>query len=173
MTTLTHMTGSAPATFNQQPWDERKAFLGTTSEAAFEDYARNEGIRFERLGMDRESPLNYRSLHPYLSMRPDYICQRDKSFFCEVKSVGRDAIIKIKTISLEVARVWATWHPVSIFVWDSARQQCTMPSLADVMKTIRDLRLTTQLFDDGNPYYGLPASRFTWMRLTIQQSEAA
>lgn len=173
MTTLTHMTGSTTATFNQQPWNERKAFLGTTSEAAFEDYARNEGIRFERLGMDRESPLNYRSLHPYLSLRPDYICQQEKPFFCEVKSVGRDAVIKLKTISLEVLRMYATWHPVNIFVWDSVRRQCTMPGLAEIMKAIRDLRLTTALFDDGNPYYGVPAERFKWQALTGERVATA
>jgi len=38
------------ATFHDSDWKTRKAFLGHTSENAFEQYCRKEGIQFEHFG---------------------------------------------------------------------------------------------------------------------------
>ncbi len=176
MTSSAITTNHAPATFNEAGWQERKRFLGNTAEEAFEIVAAAKGIAFERLGMDRQSPLTYRNLHPYITKRPDYLCQRaGKSYFMEVKGTGTDGVVKIKLDSLEVGRFWSTLHPVNFFLFDSTRKQWAIIDIDEVLAIIHRNRLTTTCFNDGNQFYPVPRDCFSWQQMpdTAANQQAA
>ncbi|AJE04672.1 hypothetical protein [Geobacter pickeringii] len=153
--------------FNTRPWDERTAYLGTTAEQAFETVAAHLGIALERLGMDRESPLKYNALHPFLRQRPDYVAQtsNDGPFFVEVKGSGSDGVVKIKLDSIETAQHWQLLHRVKFFVFDSARKLYATMWLDDLRATIKRDKIVAACFSDGNQYHPVPRTLFKWHRL--------
>lgn len=149
-------------TFNQQKWQQRKYYLGNTSETAFEIIAHREGIALERFGQSEESPLKYFRLHTYMRTRPDYICQKDnETFFIEVKGVGSDGVLKLKLDSLEGATYWSTIHPLHFFIYDSARKLFTKVSLPYLRKMTKKI-LPQSFPDDGKLYYPFPVNLFKW-----------
>jgi len=153
------------ATFNKEDWKTRKAYLGHTSEAAFEQYCRKEGIQFEHFGQKSESSLDYKTLSIYLRTRPDYICQRgSETFFVEVKGVGRDGILKIKLESIIGAPYWATLLPLKIFVYDSARKKCSLCSF-DHLKRKLTIREPERFESDRKLYFPIAISEFAWVTI--------
>ncbi len=55
--------------FNQTSWNERKKFLGQTSENSFELFCKREGINFEHFGFKSESNLDYKIIPVYVRTR--------------------------------------------------------------------------------------------------------
>lgn len=148
--------------FNQQNWKARKAYLGHTSENAFEQYCTKEGILFEHFGQNQESFLDYKVLSVYLRTRPDYICQRgNESFFVEVKGVGRDGILKIKLESIVGIPFWDTLLPVKIFVYDSSRKKCSFFPFSNLKQKLT--KNDPQRFDnDSKLYFPVLINEFSW-----------
>jgi len=151
--------------FNQRDWKERKGYLGHTSEMAFETFCKKEGILFERFGQRTESSLDYKNLSIILRMRPDYICQKvDESFFVEVKSVGRDGILKVKLESLEGITFWDSLLPVKIFIYDSVKKRVSF--FAYKWLRVKLYHVDIDRFEsDLKPYFPLSIREFAWHEL--------
>ena len=153
------------ASFSEQNWRERKAYLGHTSEKAFEEYCLREGITYERFGYHEDSMLDYKYLPLYVRIRPDYIAQSGpETFFVEVKGVGKDGIIKLKIESLEGLTYWSLLLPVKIFVYDSSRKRASLTTL-DEVKT-KFTRIYPERFTSGMKlFYPIPIQEFAWLTL--------
>lgn len=149
-------------TFNQNNWQQRKYYLGNTSETAFEIVAHREKIHFERFGQSEESKLTYYLLHTYIRTRPDYICQKDKeTFFIEVKGMGADGILKVKLDSMEGATYWSTIHPLHFFIYDSVKKRFAKAALITLKEKAKKI-LPQPFPEDGKLYYPFPANLFKW-----------
>lgn len=150
------------STFHEKDWKTRKAYLGHTSENAFEQYCRKESIKFEHFGQKNESPLDYKLLNVYVRTRPDYICQQEgKAFFVEVKGVGRDGVLKIKFDSIVSLPFWDTHLPVKIFVYDSTRKRCSLFPLVTLKQKFT--RLDPRRFEnDLKIYFPVSIDEFSW-----------
>lgn len=148
-------------TFNQKSWNDRKGYLGHTSENAFEVFCRKEGIAFEHFGFKDESSLNYAFIPTYVRTRPDYICQQNaETFFVEVKAVGRDGIIKIKHEGVIGMPFWNMLLPLKLFIYDSTRKKYSFFSFNLLkQKLTKD---EPQRFEDNKLYFPVSITNFTW-----------
>jgi hypothetical protein len=150
------------STFNQQSWIDRKAFLGHTSENAFEIFCKREGIVFEHFGQKTQTLLDYKTIPIYVRTRPDYICQRENEcFFVEVKGVGKDGILKIKLDAVVSFPFWDVHLPVKIFVYDSARKKYSFFSF-DLLKQKLTKHDPERFVNDKKMYFPISVYEFTW-----------
>jgi hypothetical protein len=148
--------------FSQQNWKERKAYLGHTSENAFEVFCKKEGITFEHFGFKSESLLDYKTIPVYVRTRPDYICQKEnENFFVEVNGVGKDGIIKIKIDAVVGIPFWEMLLPVKIFIYDSTRKKYSLFPFSMLKRKVT-MNDPQRFESDRKIYFPIGVNEFTW-----------
>jgi hypothetical protein len=105
--------------FKDQTFNTRFGTMGDIAELAYEKWADDYEIRWDRFGFNRPRS-NMFKWPAYIRYTPDYITH-DR--LVEVKGCGRDGLAKIKNENIEALNSWNEWMPVWIFIWNSSEKR--------------------------------------------------
>lgn len=150
--------------FGDMKFRERFARLGDDAEAAFESYADDVGILYQRYGFNRPPLTKYRYINEFVRNTPDYMAQYKKElFFIECKGTIYDHV-KIKPDQLRVLENWHMYEKVIVSVYNSRKKQVTFLSLDEIKQLSQGLPIHT-FQSDNKEYWEIPV---TWNRLITE-----
>lgn len=137
--------------FHQQSWGDRFAKMGDQAEGVFEGSTSNGYVHY---GLSRP-PINMGKLPEFLRYTPDYL-QHDR--LVEVKGLGRDQVLKVKTEQIRALNEWDEKYPVDVFIYDSANNRYTQVSLLELRELI-GAHAEIQQFPEGKSAWFMPVGK--------------
>lgn len=140
--------------FHERPFAARYAAMGDRAESAFEALH----PKAHRLGLNRPA-LNMSKMTAEMRYTPDYMTE-DGAFEIMGFSSRGNAALKLKCEKLDALLAWNLLMPVSLWVFDSARNRCWSAPVrqwADACHVHAE-----RLFfpDNLRPYWNLPMGKF-------------
>lgn len=144
------------------PYDQRmKNGAGELAEKAFEDYAKQRGIRYVRYGFNQPD-IYFQALPEFLRLTPDFACTfKSKAFLVECKGAGRSRFVNIKTRDMSGLKLWSELSSVYFFINDTDRRRVSMIDFNDVHNHLSEFEIDAWE-NDGNTFYKVPKTFFTW-----------
>lgn len=150
--------------FGSLGWTSRLAQLGDTAEAAFEDYAKQHIISYDRYGFNRPPLTKFHYLNEFIRNTPDYVAQWNKKlFFVECKGTAHNHV-KLKPDQLTVLSEWAGYEPLIIFIYNSKTRQVSWMTLKEALTLGSTLPVKT-FSSDNKAYWEIPVE---WNRTIAQ-----
>lgn len=147
--------------FENAPFNERKKYLGDTSEAAFETWANKNGIPFARMGFLRPA-IKLFKVDERLRLMPDYICEGKDITLVEVKGCGNEGL-KIKLESLDVMGFWNdNFHKVLLFIYNSSTKKCSFVDWEEMDFLTVNKDVHTFPDKSKKKYYIIPIDELQW-----------
>lgn len=164
--------------FNERSFAQRFKQMGDESEAIFERWTAKHDVSFVRLGLNRPPFAFFHNLPVQVRYLPDYIIEdtnrtiRDSNgpllyahAFVEVKGVGKDQLVKMKSdmllINKELEKNFK--RQVIYFFWDKLHKRVSFAHTnRDIMQLIEDFNVPEKKFHEGTRYYAVPTSLLEW-----------
>lgn len=152
--------------------------MGDESETIFEQWAAKHEINIVRLGLNRPPFDHFHSLPVQIRFLPDYIIEdtgrqiRDNHgplvyahSFVEVKGVGRDQLVKMKSemllINKELEKNFK--RQVVYFIWDKIHKRVSFSHTnRDIIELVKEQEIEEKQFHEGNRYYPIPTEHLKW-----------
>lgn len=134
---------------------------GSWAEKAFEQYAHEHGIAFERYGFDQSKLPNFYALPEFVRLTPDYVCtQKRNGFLVECKGTGTGPNVSFKVRDMYALKAWSELATLLIFVNDSALGRVSLTPYDDIFNNVSEF--TRGTWDDGVEFFKIPKSFFVW-----------
>ena len=158
--------------------------MGDESEKIFEDWAAKHNTNLVRLGLNRPPFDFFHNLPIQIRYLPDYIMEDTKRelrdsgaplvyahCFVEVKGVGRDQLVKIKSdmllINKELEKNFK--RQVVYFIFDKIERRVSFSHAnRDIIQLIDEHDIPEKKFHEGNRYYPVPTNLLQWEKLDEQ-----
>lgn len=163
--------------FAKQPFSQRFAVMGDMAETAFEEWAVNNDVIFERYGLNRPKFKSFYRLPEFIRITPDYIAEEThkagtKKYLVECKGTG-GRVLKIKFGYLEALDAWHNYLNLKFFVHDSNNHEDYMVPFNDLVALAVDAPKGRFEADDKE-FHGIPMDKIKgveeWRRTTHNET---
>lgn len=164
--------------FNQQQFHQRFKKMGDEAESIFEDWSKMHNIEAVRLGLNRPPFEFFHNLPVQIRFLPDYIIEDTKRYirdnkgplvyahgFAEVKGVGKDQLVKMKSEMLLINQELEKYfkRQVVYFIWDKHKRRVSFSHTnRDITELITEHDIVEKQFHEGNRYHPVPTDLLEW-----------
>lgn len=156
---MTILENNATVPYASRSWAERATQLGEQAELSFEQWAKGNGVVYERMGF-RGSALPRAALlqlPPSVRHLPDYLAWKDGELKW-VECIGTADRLSFKIRESKHGSQWY-WHrdlPLAYFIFCSSNDSFGWTTWDEVAEEIRGC--SPEYFADGNSFHRVPIS---------------